>query len=208
MFIQLVTITNLFPFEVIQNANIINFVHYGKTRIEGRNPDFVIQGRCHQRFISDPKNPFYLEGQAIEVLGSLYRHFTDTFQKKTYESTSILVTNNSRDKEFSKTTFIFQSRHIYSSFYDLIFFTIYSSRLRLIIYSNYCLNRVTRDTFNDSSAFVICIQLYAHLPRHLHTHLHAQGTANVILNKSSYCPRNVFQINKSGLLLSSQGGRS
>ena len=31
--IQLVTIINLFPFEVVQNDNIANFVYYGKTRM-------------------------------------------------------------------------------------------------------------------------------------------------------------------------------
>ena len=30
-FIQLVTITTLFPFGVYKNANIVNFVYYGKT---------------------------------------------------------------------------------------------------------------------------------------------------------------------------------
>ena len=32
-FIPPVTISNLFPLEVYKNANIANFVHYGKTRL-------------------------------------------------------------------------------------------------------------------------------------------------------------------------------
>ena len=37
MFIRLITITNLFPLEVIQryDAKIANFVYYGKTRFSG-----------------------------------------------------------------------------------------------------------------------------------------------------------------------------
>ena len=31
--IRFLTVYNLFPFKVIQNANIVNFVYYGKTRM-------------------------------------------------------------------------------------------------------------------------------------------------------------------------------